>query len=117
MSIVVNKYNYAEIFEMLDFFNSFSDVISYIQLRKVYKYGDDDSQNIYFEKVKEKLKKIAKEKTSFYESLQYLYKDLTVSLWGDVFKKESVSSVNFFTNGIISTNNLLIPAYEKGEVQ
>lgn len=119
ISIVVNQYNYNEILDMLDFLSKYKDIISYVQLRRVYKY-DKQSKNIdgdYYYKIIKDLENIAKEKESFYESRQFLYKDLSVSLWNDVFKKESITSINYFTNGIISTNNLLIPAYEKGETE
>lgn len=116
ITIVINEYNYAEIFNILDYLNKYSDVISYVQLRKIYKYNNDISQNIYFDKIKDKIQNIGIKQKSFYESQQYIYNDLKVSLWEDVFKKESISSINYFTNGIISTNNLLIPTYEKGEI-
>lgn len=117
ISIVVNEYNVSSVFQMLDFFNEYADVITYIQLRKVYKYEEDDTQDCYFKEIVSKIQTSCKKENSFYESKQYHYKKLIVSLWGDVFKKESISSINYFTNGLISSNNLLVPAYEKGETK
>ena len=45
----------------------------------------------------------------------YDYDGLSVSLWLDVFNKSSIQSFNYFTNGDISSHNLLIPAYEDKE--
>ena len=50
-----------------------------------------------------------------FESEIYDYDGLSVSLWLDVFNKSSIQSFNYFTNGDISSHNLLIPAYEDKE--
>lgn len=121
ISIVVNRYNYREIPYIIKYLSKYSDVINYIQLRKVYKYNEVDIDNVEqcsFESVLLWVKENCKYKDTYFESKVYKYKDkIDISIWEDVFKKDSIQSINYFTNGIISTNNLLIPAYEKGETE
>lgn len=116
ISIVVNQHNQKEIPEMLNFLAWHSDVVNYVQLRQVYKYGNrDDAETNAFVEIKYLIQTHCTKNGSYFESKIYKYRELSISLWEDVFQKESIQSVNFFTNGLISTNNLLIPAYEKGE--
>lgn len=118
VSIVVNKYNYKEIPNILDYLTTFKDILDYVQLRRVYKYYKEDIvENKAYNDIKNWVKANCKISGRYFESEVYEYKGIQVSLWDTVFKKESIQSVNYFTNGIVSTNNLLIPAYESGELQ
>lgn len=117
VSIVVNKYNYMEIPEMVKKLSEYK-CISYVQLRKIYKYYEDNKRNEEeedFEYVKNWLNENANIAESYFESKVYNYKNLKVSLWENVFSKNSVQSINYYTNGIISEHNLLIPIYEESE--
>lgn len=118
VSIVVNKYNSGEILDTLEYLSNYRN-ISYVQLRKIYRYkGIVDSADIVsFNRVVDELKCRSKKLDSYYESDVYEYKGLNISIWRDVFSKDSIKSINYFTNGIISTNNLLVPAYENGECE
>lgn len=53
--------------------------------------------------------------SNYFESPIYKYKNLSVSLWFDVFKKESLNTLNYFTDGLIANNNLLVEAYEENK--
>lgn len=111
VSIVVNRYNKNEIFDML---NKLKDLnIRYVQLRQCYKYYETDIQPDIdaFNEVRSKLNSFPI-KGYFNESVIYDVNRLSVSIWETVFKKESISSSNYWTNGIITENNLLVEGYE-----
>lgn len=110
VSIVVNRYNYLEVEDMLNILKNYN--LQYVQLRKCYKYYDEDiAPDIKaFEYVKEKLKAY-KVKGNFHESIIYDVNNLPVSVWETVFEKSSISSSNYWTNGIITDNNLLVEGY------
>ena len=111
VSIVINRYNYLEIFDMLEQLKDYN--LRYVQLRQCYKYYETDIQpNIdAFKYVINKLKNYPI-KGHFNESIIYDVYGLSVSIWETVFKKESISSSNYWTNGITTNNNLLVEGYE-----
>ena len=110
ISIVINRYNYLEIFDILNRLKNFN--LRYVQLRQCYKYYETDIQPDIdaFNYVVNKLKEYPI-KGNFNESVIYDVNGLSVSIWETVFKKESISSSNYWTNGIITNNNLLIEGY------
>lgn len=118
ISIVVNKYNFEEVPSIINSMQNY-DCISYIQLRKRYKYDkkkDDAFEEDVkaFEYIKDWLDfmghaKFAK--SNFHESIIYDM-PVPISLWEDVFKKESLTTLNYFSDGKITTHNLLVPSYE-----
>ena len=77
--------------------------------------SNEELDNIAYENVSKWLKNTAKLTGNYFESEIYDYDGLSVSLWLDVFNKSSIQSFNYFTNGDISSHNLLIPAYEDKE--
>lgn len=87
--------------------------IRYVQLRQCYKYYETDIQPDIdaFNEVRSKLNSFSI-KGYFNESVIYDVNRLSVSIWETVFKKESISSSNYWTNGIITENNLLVEGYE-----
>lgn len=111
VSIVVNRYNYNEIFDMLDQLKNFN--LRYVQLRQCYKYyetniqPDIDAFNFVIKRLK-----TYPVKGNFNESIIYNVDGLAVSVWETVFKKSSISSSNYWTNGVITNNNLLVEGYE-----
>ena len=113
VTIVVNRYNYKEIFDMLNILKNYN--LRYVQLRQCYKYYDVDiTPDIEaFKEVMTELKKYPI-KGNFNESIIYDVDGLSVSVWETVFKKESISSSNYWTNGVITHNNLLVEGYENG---
>lgn len=115
ISIVINKYNYKEIPDMIDKLSKYSNSITYIQLRKVYKYYNkiEKEEIDAFEYIKNWLLKETKLKKMYYESKVYDYNGVEVSLWENVFDINNIQSINYFTNGLISNYNLLIPIYEE----
>lgn len=113
VTIVVNRYNYLEIFDMLNKLKDFN--LRYVQLRQCYKYYDVDiTPDIDAFKYVINLLKRYPIKGNFNESIIYDVNGLSVSVWETVFKKESISSSNYWTNGVITDNNLLVEGYEDG---
>ena len=116
VSIVVNRYNKNEIFDMINKLKDFN--IRYVQLRQCYKYYETDIQPDIdaFNEVKNKLNSFPI-KGHFNESVIYDVNGLSVSIWETIFKKESISSSNYWTNGIVTDNNLLVEGYEYGRTK
>ena len=114
ISIVIVKENYQEIEEILEFLSK-QKCISYVQIRKRYNYYNKQDYTLDepFNYVKNFIEKNSKKVSNYFESPIYKYKDLTVSLWFDVFKKESLNTLNYFIDGILTENNLLVEAYEE----
>ena len=116
ISIVINKYNEFEIMSIIKYLSKFN-CVSYIQLRKVYKYNDSDYSfdDVSFNNVKGYIINNFEKVDNYFESDIYDIYGVKVSLWNNVFSKKSIQSYNYFTNGDISTSNLLVPAYENKE--
>lgn len=119
ISIVVNKYNCKEIFSILDKLKSYRS-IEYLQLRKRYLYtkcfDKDYLEDIFaYETIRKELPlRFVTNKSNFHESTVYsINGTFKVSFWDDVFSKESIKSINYFSDGKITENNLLVPGYEK----
>ena len=118
ITFVVNSFNVNEIIPTIAFLQHYK-CISYIQIRKRYMYSnakdeyyDDDVKA--FETIKNTLNNIfdVSQKSNFHESVIYNSR-VPISLWENVFKKESLSTLNYFSDGKITNNNLLVPSYEK----
>lgn len=114
VSIVIVKENCREIEEILDFLSK-QKCISYVQIRKRYSYynKDDSATDEYFDCVKKFIEKNSQKVSNYFESPIYKYKNLSVSMWFDVFKKESLNTLNYFNDGVLTENNLLVEAYEE----
>ena len=120
VSIVINRYNVVEIPYILDWLSSFNakyPVINYVQLRKVYKYVDASKfaeDRCAYDILKNYFKENVEFDSKFHESDIYKWyeSDLKVSFWDDVFVPESIKSLNYFTSGVISNDNLLVPGFE-----
>lgn len=116
VSIVVNRYNKDEIFDMLDELTKFK--LAYVQLRQRYLYYTED-KTIGEDTLA--MKKIARILSDNYavigryknETLDYNYKGMKVSLWWTVFSKQAIASSNYWTNGKITHNNLLVEGYKE----
>ena len=110
VTIVVNRYNYKEVFDMIHQLKGHN--VKYIQLRQCYKYYDTDiTEDVnVFNYVINKLEGY-KHIGNFNESEIYDVDGQEVSVWRTVFKKSSIRSSNFFTNGLITGNNLLVEGY------
>lgn len=115
LTIVVNKYNYKEISDMLHRLASYKDIIDYVQLRKFYKYHEtiDQEEQSAWDHVHAFITK-QPQVGNYYESPIYDLDGLRVSLWQTVFKPESVHSNNYWVNGIRTKKNLLVEGYDEG---
>ncbi|MFI3307109.1 MAG: radical SAM protein [Mycoplasmatota bacterium] len=118
-TFVVNVENYRELDSLIQLLEKYSENIKYLQIRKIYKYYEAnqkdfcDDMNKYFD-VKELLEKKYKKIEGFYESVGVqTSKKLKIYFWDDVFKKESVQSLNYFVDGTISDNTLLLQCYNE----
>lgn len=116
ISVVIVPENCHEIKDMLEIICK-QKCIKYVQLRKRYSYYNrqENSEDKSFNYVKNFIQENCKIESNYYESPIYKYKNLSVSLWFDVFKKESLNTLNYFTDGLIATNNLLVEAYEENQ--
>lgn len=118
ISIVVNRYNYKEIEHIISLLSIYK-CISYIQLRKIYKYNKVTDNGfkediLRFEEIKLLIDNKYKRLPNFHESIVYNFGfGIPVSFWEDVFKKESIKTLNYFSDGKITENNLLVPSYEE----
>ena len=114
VSIVVNRFNEFEIFSILNELKSI-EKISYVQLRKVYKFiaTDDfhDDLNAYL-RISSYIKHVYQKIGNFKESEIFNVHGLHVSLWNDVFSSHSIKSSNYWTDGKMTLNNLLVPGYK-----
>lgn len=115
LTIVVNKYNYKEIPDMLKQLAPYKNIVDYVQLRKFYKYHEAINQEersawdyVYAFITKQP------QVGNYYESPIYDLDGLRVSLWQTVFKPESVHSNNYWVNGVRTKKNLLVEGYDEG---
>jgi hypothetical protein len=132
ISIVVNRYNAPEILMMLRELSYYDEQIAYVQLRKVYKFSENEKEDFQqdaeaFELIKHYIQTSFEKVGSFKETPIYqfinpyakcsedgVYDDcrLNVSLWEDVFDPTQIRSMNYFSDGKISENHLLVPGHE-----
>lgn len=113
ISVVVNSYNVKEIPQILEIINKNKEYVDYVQLRRIYSEYENksyDKHRTAFDDISNWVKKLEKI-GNYYESDIYKYKDISVSLWKSVFKKESLDTLNYFTSGVITDDNLLIRGY------
>ena len=115
LAIVVNRYNKDEILDIIKTVSKYKSV-EYVQLRKVYKYYKDDKFDIDMDKYDELIGELDlefKENGNYYESKIYDVYGVNISLWNNVFMQSSVKSLNYFTDGRMSGDNLLVRIYEE----
>ena len=113
-SILVNEYNCNNIIDTITTLKEYTDTIEYIQLRRWYRYNNDKDNSPY-DNIVGKIRNEYEKVGNFYESDIYNVNGVKVSLWNDVFKKESVKSINYFIDGKMSDYNLLVPIYEENK--
>lgn len=115
VSIVVNRYNESEILSILDTLKDIK-TIKYVQLRKVYKYNEDDDFKEDFDayqRVRDLISSKYTKTGNFKESEIFDVNGLSVSMWDVVFCRESIQSSGYWTNGRMTFNNLLVPGYKE----
>lgn len=112
VSIVVNRYNFKEVLSMIESLSNYN--LRYIQLRQCYKYYEFSNIEPDIEAFDYVLSQLNDYPISgnFNESVIYDVNGTSVSIWRTVFKKSSISSSNYWTNGVITQNNLLVEGYE-----
>ena len=113
VSIVLNRYNKDELYDLLDYISQFPNV-KYIQIRRIstdhrFEQFKEDIQ-IYEDTFKEFDSNHTKT-GEFYLAQQYDYKGKEVNFWRTV--ETSVNSWNYFTDGTISDNYFVVEGYEQ----
>ena len=113
VSIVVNRFNYKEFFEILDFLSQFHN-LRYVQARRI---STDTRKNelkrdiILYEQLFSKIVKTHPSLEPFYDAERFLIKGLEVCFWRTV--RTSIGSMNYFTDGTISDEYFIIEGYLK----
>lgn len=116
VTVVVNTFNEHQIGGMLNALQPYADDITYVQLRRYYSVNHDQqwqTQGEAFKRVKDALVSNNPIHHWFFESPVYTVGDLQVSLWETVFTETSVRSLNYWTNGVRTNRNLLVPSYRR----
>lgn len=114
VSIVINKYNINEFYNILKFVSKYPSV-KYIQVRRIstdarYKQLKDDIE--IYEKLFDKILNSDFERIDdFYLAQRFIILDKEVNFWRTT--KTSISSINYFTDGTISDNYFIIEGYLK----
>lgn len=123
IQVVVNRYNYREVFDIIEFASQF-DNLTYVQLRRV--STDTRFEQLYrdmevFEELAHYIELRSLEKRGVvrledYENApQYLFlfnprgEDVRVTLWRTV--ETTVNSINYFTDGTLSDKYFIIEGY------
>lgn len=112
VSIVLNRYNINEIYDLLDYLATFPKV-RYIQMRRIstdtrYDYLKEDI-NLY-EEFYASFKENFTKNGEFYAAQKYDYKGKEVDFWRTV--ETSIGSYNYFTDGNYSTNYFVVEGYK-----
>ena len=116
VSIVVNRYNENEIFDIIKFLSNY-DNVRYIQLRCVctdtrYNTLKDDMAS--FDRIENTIDKRFPIVREFYTSKIYNIYGMEVSIWKTV--QTTINSYNYFTEGIISDDYFVIEGYNKYKI-
>ena len=113
IAIVVNRYNYNEFFNILEFLSKFKN-IKYIQARRISTDTRSDflkEDAIIYEKLYNYVSKTYKRLPDFYEAQRFEIFGMEVCFWRTV--KTSVNSFNYFTDGTISKEYFVVEGYIK----
>jgi MoaA/NifB/PqqE/SkfB family radical SAM enzyme len=114
VSIVVNRYNVDELYELLGYLSTFENV-RYIQMRRISTDTRLEELQIdldVYEDWFEKFKRMGFEKTGeFYGADQYNVAGKEVNFWRTV--ETNVNSFNYFTDGTISDEYFIVEGYLK----
>lgn len=111
VSIVLNKHNKDEFYELLDYLSGF-DKINYIQVRRIStdtRYDLLKEDVTLYEDVFNEFKQKFNQFGQFYNAEQYNYKGKEVDFWRTV--ETSINSFNYFTDGVISKEYFIVEGY------
>lgn len=113
VSIVVNRYNIGEIFDLIRFISAYENV-EYIQLRRICtdtRYDLLEEDMVIFENLEKEIAEKFLKFGDFETANTYLIHGKKVNLWRTV--KTTVNSINYFTDGTISDNYFVIEGYSE----
>lgn len=113
VSIVINRYNIKEFWDLLKYISAFENV-KYIQVRRIstdtresFLLEDIKLYEALFDEVNKKYPKIGE----FYLAQQYMIFGKEVNFWRTV--ETSANSINYFTDGTLSDEYFIIEGYLK----
>lgn len=113
VSIVLNRYNEYEFFELLQFLKQF-DNIRYVQARRVStdtRYDQLKPDMDAYERLYNYVRNIYPLVGKFYDAEIYRIEGVEVTFWPTV--QTSVNSFNYFTDGTISKEYFVVEGYLK----
>ena len=122
VTMVINQQNKEEFFDLLDLCAKYNDVVTYVQGRRMYR--EDGEVPLYEEVAFKVVKKQLTEKSkylipSFGGSFGYNWfsdkalRKIDVYLWEKPFEKNTISPINYFVNGQITTACHIVLGKEK----
>lgn len=112
VSIVLNRHNKNEFYDILDYISQFPNV-KYIQVRRIstdHRLEQFKQDIEIYEQMFNEFNMTYNKIGEFYLAQQYDYKGKEVNFWRTV--QTSVNSWNYFTDGTISDNYFVIEGYE-----
>jgi len=115
ISIVVNRYNIGEFYDLVDYISQFKNV-RYIQARRISTDTrlDDHVEDIelyeeLFQEVNNKFYRLP----DFYAAQRYVISNKEVCFWRTV--ETTVNSINYFTDGTVSNEYFIVEGYLKNQ--
>lgn len=112
--MVVNRFNGGELDDVLGLIAR-HDNVTYLQLRRVYRYeGGGDAElaadSEAFDRMAAQVRSRDTKISGFHESERFMIGGIEVSLWATVFRNTSLRTLNYFTDGFITGDNVLVRA-------
>ncbi len=113
ISIVVNRYNFDEFFNLIKYLSNFKNV-AYIQARRIstetrYDFLREDIE--LYEKLYQKVAGKYPKVKDFYKAQIFNIYGKEVTFWRTV--ETSINSINYFTDGILSEEYFVVEGYLK----
>ena len=109
-TMVLNRYNEGELQKLLDFSAANSDVVEYVQARRLYKeleLSPAEDETVFQLEHSRIQEKCGEPYACFGQSPCYWWrngdKKVSVSFWSKPFEKDTINSVNYFVTGEITT--------------
>jgi MoaA/NifB/PqqE/SkfB family radical SAM enzyme len=117
VSIVLNRYNVNEFFDLLEYISQFGNV-RYIQVRRIstdtrYEFLKEDIE--LYEKIYKKVKEKYKQTGEFYLAQKFEIFGKEVNFWRTV--ETNINSLNYFTDGTVSDEYFIVEGYLKNKVK
>lgn len=114
LTVVVNRFNGGELDDVLGLIAR-HDNVTYLQLRRVYRYeGGGDAElaanREAFDRMAAQVRSRGTKISGFHESERFMIDGIEVSLWATVFRSTNLRTLNYFTDGFIADDSVLVRA-------